>query len=307
MVVECLSSVFTQEQIDTIVKRFGNTFYEQMLCHIDDYAEKWSLSSLQLIPSFSANVVFTCYSEQFGHGVLKIGQPSETIWTEVSTMRQYDGQRFCKVYGADYDKGVILLERLQPGTTLRDEHSLQRRLDVFCSLYSNLHIAAVEAEKFPTYIGWVERITDYMSQRHDCPELTSHMQRAKEICLSIASNYSQNLLLHGDLHHDNMLLGSNGEYLMIDPKGVIGDPVFDIPRFILNEFDESITEDLYEKIDEIIGILTKKLSIPNDVIRKCLYVETAMGMCWCVESGATPAEYAHLLKAVSFAEAIMKK
>ncbi|WP_268625406.1 aminoglycoside phosphotransferase family protein [Paenibacillus alvei] len=305
--MEYQSSIFTQEQIETIVQRFGNTFYEQMLRHIDNYSKKWSLSSLQLIPSFSANVVFTCYSEQVGHAILKIGQPSETIWTEVTTLLQYKGQRFCKVYEADIKNGVLLLERLQPGTTLRDEHSLQRRLDVFCSLYSNIHIAAVEGEKFPTYIGWVERITDYMSQRQDCPELSRHMQRAREICLTIASTYSQNLLLHGDLHHDNMLLGSNGEYVIIDPKGVIGDPVFDIPRFILNEFEESITENLYEKIDEIIGVLTKKLAIPNDVIRKCLYVETTMGMCWCVEDGSTPEEYTALVQKVAFAEAIMNE
>lgn len=304
--MECQSSIFTQEQIESIVNRFGNTFYEQMLRHLDDYAEKWSLSSLQLIPSFSANVVFACYSEQVGHAILKIGQPSEMIWTEVSTLRQYKGQRFCKVYEADIDNGVILLERLQPGTTLRDESSLQQRLDVFCSLHSNLHIPAVEAEKFPTYIGWVERITEYMGQRHDCPELSKHMQRARDICLSIASIYSQNLLLHGDLHHDNMLLGNDGDYVIIDPKGVIGDPVFDIPRFILNEFDEDITSALYEKIDSIIWTLEKKLSIPNEIIRKCLYVETAMGMCWCVEDEATPEEYAKLVKTTAFAEAVMK-
>lgn len=305
--MECQSSLFTQEQIKTIVKRFGKPFYEQMLRHLDDYAEKWSLSSLQLIPSFSANVVFTCYSEQVSHAILKIGQPSETILTEVSTLRQYDGQRFCKVYGADIDNGVILLERLQPGTTLREESSLQRRLDVFCSLYSNLHIAAVEAEQFPTYIGWVERITDYMSQCHDCPELTRHMQRARDICLSIASTYSQNLLLHGDLHHDNMLLGSDGEYVIIDPKGVIGDPVFDIPRFILNEFDEEITGALYDKINGIIVTLARELAIPHSIIRKCLYVETAMGMCWCVEDGSTPEEYTALVQKAAFAEAIMNE
>ncbi|GAV13033.1 aminoglycoside phosphotransferase family protein [Paenibacillus sp. chi10] len=305
--MEYQSSIFTQEQIETIVKRFGNTFYEQMLRHLDDYAEKWSLSSLQLIPSFSANIVFTCYSDQVGHAVLKIGEPSETIWTEVSTMRLYNGQRFCKVYEADIENGVILLELLQPGTPLRDEQSLQRRLDIFCSLYSNLHIAAVEAEKFPTYIGWVERITDYMNQRNDCPELSRHMQRARDICLSIASSYSQNLLLHGDLHHDNMLLSSDGEYVIIDPKGVIGDPIFDIPRFILNEFDNEITSACYEKIDGIMITLARRLSIPHPMIRKCLYVETAMGMCWCVEDGSTPEEYTALVQKVAFAEAIMNE
>lgn len=301
------SYAFTQNDIEKIVNRFGSSFYEKVLCDIENYTHKWALSTLQLIPSFSANVVFACRSVLYGNAVLKIGRPSRESWTEVMTLRQYDGRRFCNVFEADMENGVILEEQVQPGIPLRDEPSLDKRLDVFSSLYKNLHISTAQAEQYPTYIGWVERITEYMSQRPDCHELYMHMKQARDICLSIASLYSQEMLLHGDLHHDNMLLGCGGEYVIIDPKGVIGDPVFDIPRFILNEFDESITEDSYEKIDNIICILEKKLAIPNDVIRKCLYVETAMGMCWFVESGSTPEEYAHLLKTVSFAEAVMKK
>lgn len=67
------------------------------------------------------------------------------------------------------------------------------------------------------------------------------------------------MLLHGDFHHDNILLGNDGEYIIIDPKGVIGDPVFDIARFILNEFDDEITTELYKKINHIISILEKNL------------------------------------------------
>lgn len=66
------------------------------------------------------------------------------------------------------------------------------------------------------------------------------------------------MLLHGDFHHDNILLSNNGDYVIIDPKGVIGDPVFDIPRFILNEFGDEITTELYKKINGIIGFLEKK-------------------------------------------------
>lgn len=40
-------------------------------------------------------------------------------------------------------------------------------------------------------------------------------------------------VLHGDLHHDNILLGERG-WLVIDPKGILGDPGFDAANLFYN-------------------------------------------------------------------------
>nr|WP_208863824.1 aminoglycoside phosphotransferase family protein [Mesorhizobium loti] len=42
--------------------------------------------------------------------------------------------------------------------------------------------------------------------------------------------------LHGDLHHDNILHGPRG-WLVIDPKGVLGDPGFDAANMFYNPLD----------------------------------------------------------------------
>ncbi|WP_095201552.1 aminoglycoside phosphotransferase family protein [Mesorhizobium carmichaelinearum] len=42
--------------------------------------------------------------------------------------------------------------------------------------------------------------------------------------------------LHGDLHHDNILQGPRG-WLVIDPKGVLGDPGFDAANMFYNPLD----------------------------------------------------------------------
>jgi streptomycin 6-kinase len=301
-----INNYFKQNEIDNIIKRFGKDFYEKALKNIETYADKWNLTSFQFIPSYSANLVFICYSKGFGDAVLKIGNPtSREISTEFNTLCEYNGYRFCKVFKADIENGVILEEYVRPGKPLREEASLDKRLSVFSSLYKGLHIMPAAAEIYPTYTGWVSRITEYMSRRQDCKELYRHMKKAEELCFWISDRYPQKLLLHGDFHHDNILLGNDGDYKIIDPKGVVGDPVFDVPRFILNEFGDEITDELYKKINYIVGFLEKELNIPNHIIRACLYVETAMGHCWSVEDGATPEEYPRLLKYVDFAEEIL--
>jgi streptomycin 6-kinase len=297
---------FNQNDIDNIINRFGKDFYEKVLRDIEVYADKWILSSFQFIPSYSANLVFICNSENFGNVVLKIGNSSfGEIFSEFNTLCQYNGGRFCRVFDADIENGIILEECVQPGNPLRDESSLDKRLNVFCSLYNGLHITPAKAEIYPTYTEWVGRVTEYMSKRQDYKELYLYMKKAKDICSSVSTLYSQKMLLHGDFHHDNILLGNDGEYIMIDPKGVIGDPVFDVPRFILNEFGDEITTELYKKINDIICILEKNLNIPSDILKQCLYVETAMGICWSVKDGSTPEEYPSLIKNVAFAETIL--
>lgn len=42
--------------------------------------------------------------------------------------------------------------------------------------------------------------------------------------------------LHADLHHDNIVLGSRG-WLVIDPKGVLGDPAFEAANVFYNPLD----------------------------------------------------------------------
>ncbi|MEF3302432.1 aminoglycoside phosphotransferase family protein [Paenibacillus sp. GYB003] len=297
---------FKQDEIDGITGRFGQAFYEKASRDIETYADKWALTSFQLIPSYSANLVLTCRSDRFGDAVLKIGGSSSGgASTEFYTLRQYNGRRFCKLFDADLANGVILEERVQPGRPLRDETSLEKRMAVFSSLYNGLHEPPADAELYPTYAGWVGSITDHMSKRTDCRELYAYMKKAHDICLSVSAEYSRRMLLHGDFHHDNILLGAGGEYVIIDPKGVIGDPVFDVPRFILNEFEDEITPELYEKINKVIAILENHLQIPDSILRQCVFVETAMGVCWSAEDGPAPGEYPKLVRDVAFAEAIL--
>lgn len=296
---------FHDEEIKKITDRFGEEFYQKVLRDLEVYSEQWQLSSFQLVSSYSANLVFTCDSENYGAAVLKIGSSSSNMSSEFNALLEYNGTSFCRVFEADLANSVILEERICPGIHLRAEDSLEKRLSVFCSLYQGLHKPSEEESRYSTYLGWVQKITDYMSTRDDCIELYKHMKKANELCITLTERYNRKMLLHGDFHHDNILLGRDGEYRIIDPKGVIGDPIWDCPRFMLNEFGDEITVDLYDKMNKIIEVLEKELDIPNDTLRQTFYVEMAMGICWCVEDGATAEEFPKLIEHVEFAESIL--
>lgn len=279
---------FSQHEAHQITKHFGRAFYEKACGNLRLYSNKWKLDIEEMIDYYSVNCIFICRSEQYGPAVLKIGGPGAEARTEANFLKEYNGGRFCKMYKCDADNGILLEERVTPGTRLRQEPSLEKRLSVFSNLFNGLHIQSRQSEQYPTYVGWVKRITEYMSERADYKDLYKLMLKASGLCSALCVDYPKQLLLHGDLHHDNILLGEHNEYKIIDPKGVIGDPIFDIPRFILNEFynREDVPYEFYRShVTKVLCYLQKSLGVPMDVMKKALFIETAMANCWNVESG----------------------
>ena len=296
-------NIFQQGDKEHIAEYYDDAFLQKVLHDIKTYTVKWELNDLQFVSYFSVNCIFTGYSRQYGDIVLKIGKPSKQTFAEYQTLIDYKGHRFCKLYDADLENGVLLLENIKPGTRLREEKSLETRLDVLCSIYSGLHIEAPDITKYPTYLSWVQRITEYMSNRHDCVELFTYMKMAEKICMELSCQYTKKRLLHGDLHHDNILLGNDWQYHLIDPKGVIGDPIFDIGRFILNEPYKE-TPEPSETVKTIIKKLSGKLNLPEAVIMKSFFIEIAMGTCWSVEDGNYK-EYLKQLESVAFVKGLL--
>lgn len=59
---------------------------------------------------------------------------------------------------------------------------------------------------------------------------------AAEIAERLLSNPREIKPLHGDLHHENIIFGPRG-WLVIDAKGVLGDPAFDAANMLYNPLD----------------------------------------------------------------------
>lgn len=209
----------------------------------------------------------------------------KNIKSEQREGTEYNGRHFCKVYEVDLENGILLEEEIQPGTELIKETSLDQRLAVFCSIYKDLHIEPTNQYQYSTYHDWVNKIARYMEAREDHKELCAHIKKAEEICKELMSLYPRKMLLHGDLHHYNILHNDHKGYTLIDPKGVIGDPIFDLPRFLLNEMEEEVNQELFEKINYAITVIGNKLEIPIEIIKKAFYIEMAMAECWMVEDG----------------------
>ena len=246
---------------------------------VNDAIEKWKLDHIEVIYEHSAKGVFTAESKNFGSVILKVDQHKSQLKSEYQMLARLSGRHSCKVYSFDESAGLLLEERIFPGTVLRSEVSLEKRIQMFLQVFHEIHMPE---DSGTTYLNWLEQIHEYCVQHQVAEDMAS---RAHLFCAEIFEKYPDRVLLHGDLHHDNLLRRTDGSYAMIDPKGVVGPAIMDLPRFILNEFDtvHACSDRLH--IEEVIRLLGEQSGYSVADIRKLFYMETVLENIWRAEDG----------------------
>ena len=227
----------------------------------------------------------------YGDCVLKIGGNSQDyeFEAEYNVLREYNGRRYVKAYESDIDlaarKKVMLLERIFPGTVLRDEKSLEKRMSVFSELFNGLFIEPKNPEIYISYIEFINKTVDDCLKENAGKEnlkiLIEHINRAKELYFELIKTYDKKMLLHIDLYWGNIVSGNNGEYKIIDPKGVTGDPIFEMGQNLMEEWFKCTGEGEPEKINHVFNYFEKSLNIPNKILRQVFYIETVRFVCEC--------------------------
>jgi streptomycin 6-kinase len=89
-------------------------------------------------------------------------------------------------------------------------------------------------------------------------------------------------VLHGDLHHDNVLSGPEG-WVAIDPHGVVGDPGYDVGPLLLNPWGWLASQDVATVTHRRLGLLASVLGQPVGRLAKWGLVRAVLSECWCVQ------------------------
>ncbi len=104
------------------------------------------------------------------------------------------------------DDGMLLLERAMPGTSLKDyfPNQEQESIEIACGVMKKLHQASIpEGHNFPHIKDWLKALDkDWNIPKH-------YLQKARKLRDQLLQTSELDVLLHGDLHHDNIL--QNGE------------------------------------------------------------------------------------------------
>lgn len=169
--------------------------------------------------------------------------------------------------------GVQLLERIQPGTTLSDHDDAAIAL---CDVAAQLHACGLPDGSWPTIESWGAPFDG------DCgPISASLVARAAEAYRHLASSQGERVLLHGDLHPQNVLLDDRRGWLAIDPKGVIGERAYEFGAVLRNLGNAA-------RVDRWSQIIAERTGFDRGRIVSWAFAQAVLAAIWSVEDGDDP-------------------
>jgi streptomycin 6-kinase len=216
----------------------GQRWLEELPRRLADLAAQWQLTLTAPAFPLSYNYVAPAVRADGATVVLKLGMPSPLLACEIEALRLAEGRGMAQLLAADADQGALLLERLSPGATLAtldDEAATARAAEVMQRIWR----PAPASHPFPTVQHWAQGFVR-LRQRFSGgsgPLPARLVELAERLFDELLASAGEPVLLHGDLHHFNILSAQREPWLAIDPQGVVGEPAYEVGALLRNPFD----------------------------------------------------------------------
>jgi streptomycin 6-kinase len=198
--------------------------------------ERWNLTIGAPVGNLSFNYVAPAILADGTEVMLKMGLTDE-FPSQPQALRHFDGHGMVQLLAYDEHNAVMLLERLKPGTSLRavedDEIAIEAAANVMRKIWRPL---PQKHYPFPTVCVWGESFAS-LRKLYDGgtgPFPPAMFDKAEKLYTELSVSMAEPVLLHGDLHQDNILSAEREPWLAVDPKGVIGEPVFETGALLRN-------------------------------------------------------------------------
>jgi len=186
--------------------------------------------------------------------VLKVQEPHRESEHEAAALELWDGDGAIRLVDSDPEEHALLLERCVPGTPL-SAAGAETALAVYIELLPRLwKPAGAPFGTLAAEAAWWADSLEETWERFAKPFERRLLDAALEALHELPLTQGQHVLLHQDLHGDNVLAAQREPWLAIDPKPLAGEREFGIApivrsrelghskRDVLQRFDRLTTE-----------------------------------------------------------------
>lgn len=249
---------------------------------VSQIADHWQLSNLQALPNLSYNHVLSCIQNE-KPVILKICFCKKELQSEVNALQAFAGHGCINLLAHNIELGALLLQDATPRTSLKTLFPIQDKqaVKIISNVITNLQRTPMPSlEQFQN----VSDLLKTLEKDWDLP--AQYLEKARNLSKQLLATTTKQVLLHGDLHHDNILLHEQIHWIAIDPKGVIGDPVYEVGSSIRNPIPELLeNNDAKNIIKNRINLFADLLNFDHKRITNWSYVQAVLSACWAIEDG----------------------
>jgi streptomycin 6-kinase len=264
----------------------GRAWLDRLPAILAACEERWNLTIGAPVWNLSFNYVAPAVLADGTEVIVKTGLTDE-FPSQPRALEHFDGHGMAQLLAYDERDAAMLLERLKPGMSLRavkdDEVAISAAADVMRKIWRPL---PREHYPFPTVSDWgkgfarVRKLYDGGTG----PFPPAMWNKAEKLYTELSASMTEQVLLHGDLHQDNILSAEREPWLAVDPKGVIGEPVYEIGALLRNFWPDILSiPDPKHLMARRIDQLSAELGFDRDRIHDWAFSQAVLSVLWSVE------------------------
>jgi streptomycin 6-kinase len=268
----------------------GSAWLKRLPALIADCERRWSLTIQPPFDNLSYNYVAPAIRDDGTAVVVKLGVPNPEQLTEIAALRLYAGRGIVRLLDADSALGIMLLERLAPGTPLSRMADDEQATAIAAQVMRELWRPVPPEHSFPSVARWAAGLSRLRTHFDggSGPIPAALVAQAEALFAELLGSAAAPVLLHGDLHHDNILAATRQPWLALDPKGVVGEPAYEVGALLRNPMPHLLTMPqpsriLARRIDQ----LAEALGFDRARIHGWALAQAVLSVWWSYEDGDT--------------------
>lgn len=293
-----MDGMHVEAEFDAFAHRMGAVFGEdgrrwmaELPERLAAAAARWDLRLGGPVARLSFNYVTAATDAAGEQVILKLGVPREELRNEIDCLRLYDGRSAVRLLDAAPAEGALLLERLAPGARLKTLFPAddERATTIAGQLMRRIWHAPPPGHSFPHVSSWIAGLGGLRSRYGGGtgPFPPRLVDLAERLFAELLADPHPPVVLHGDMNHENMLSAEREPWLVIDPKGVIGEPEYEVGALIRNP------QPVYQDFPDLRRLLGRRLDLLAELLgfdRQRLwawsFAQLILSIWWNVEDGA---------------------
>lgn len=244
----------------------------------DEVAKRWSLELGDPFPYAHASLALPALLPDGDEAVLKVCFPHRESEHEADALARWNGDGAVRLLAHDPARAALVLERCRPGTHL-SHLAADAALAILAGLLPRLWVPAGEpfrplADEAAWWVSYLPESWEAAGRPFERRLVDAAVAALEEL----APTQGEQVLLHQDLHADNVLRAEREPWLVIDPKPLVGERDFSLAPIVRGSELGRRRRDVLYRLD----FLTDALGLDSERARLWSLGQT---IAWCFGNG----------------------
>jgi streptomycin 6-kinase len=199
---------------------------------LDECVQEWGLRLGEPYVAGAAGYTVRAELPDGTSAVLKLIYPHREAEHEAEALRVWDGHGAVRLLAYDEERWAMLIERCEPGTLLA-KIDVDNALEVLIALLPRLWKRVSEPFRpLAEEAAWWVEYLPVEWERAGRPIERRLLDEVVDLLRTLSASQGEQVLLHQDLHGDNVLAAQREPWLVIDPKPLVGEREFSVAPIV---------------------------------------------------------------------------